>query len=98
MLPESANPRQSLKEAIEKTHNCQAYWMESVKVKEEFESQPAWEGNVEVFAITGHPNAGIAYAWGYRDVIENKPTIVLALPPVGSAEMAVKIAVATKAR
>jgi len=55
-----------LKDAIRATHGCQSLHVESVPVKEVFEGQTAWEGNVEVFDLVGHAKAKRAYAWSYR--------------------------------
>ena len=46
----------------------------------------------------GHPKAKRAYAWTYRDGDQNKTVAVLEIPPVDSAENAVKVAIAAKAR
>jgi len=87
-----------LKDAIRATHGCQSLHVESVPVKEVFEGQTAWEGNVEVFDLVGHPKAKRAYAWTYCDVDQSKTIAVLEISPVDSPESAVKVAIACKAR
>jgi hypothetical protein len=87
-----------LKDAIRAMHGCESLHVESVPVKEVFENQIAWEGMVEVFDLVGHPEAKRAYAWTYRDGDQNKAVAVLELPPVDSAQSAVKVAIASKAR
>lgn len=79
-------------------HGCESLHVESVPVKEVFENQIAWEGMVEVFDLVGHPEAKRAYAWTYGDGDQNKTVAVLELPPVDSAQSAVKVAIASKAR
>src|SRR6266571_7690219 len=85
-----------LKDAIRATHGCESLHVESVPVKEVFESQTAWEGTVEVFDLVGHLQAKRAYAWTYRDGDQNKTITVLGIPPVDSPQSAVKVAVAAR--
>jgi hypothetical protein len=87
-----------LKDAIRATHGCESLHVESVPVKEVFEGKTAWEGTVAVFDLVGHPKAKRAYAWSYRDGDETKSIAVLQIAPLDSAESAVKVAVASKAR
>ena len=66
--------------------------------REVFQGQTAWVGIVEEFALTGHPKATTCYAWSYRDGGTTHTTTVLALPPVDSPEIAVKVAIAAEAK
>ena len=96
----SALPKEiaELKNAIRETHGCESLHVESVRIKEPFKSQTAWEGTVEVFAVIDHPKAKRAFAWSYRDGDQNKTVAVLAIPPVDSPQNAVKAAIARKGR
>lgn len=93
-------PRDKLVEAIKKTHGCAgALYLRTVPIKEVFMGETVFDGDVSVFAITGHPKAVHCYAWGY----EENPgdwhiTAVLEIPPVDSPQNAVKVAVAAYAR
>ncbi len=87
-----------LKDAIRATHGCESLHVESVPVKEVFEGETALEGTVEVFDLVGHPKAKRAYAWSYRDGDQTKSITVLQIAPVNSAEAAVRVAIASKAR
>ena len=49
-------------------------------------------GEVEVFDLTGHPKAKRCYGWSYGEPEEF--ITILELPPVDSAESAVKVGVA----
>ena len=82
-----------------KLHGCEAIPVESVHVDEIFEGRPVWTGTVEVFALTGHSRARRCYAWGLPDE-RGVPEIVtvLEIPPVDSAAMAVRVALASGAR
>jgi hypothetical protein len=69
-----------------------------VAVSERFEEQMAWQGVVEVFALIKHPNAKRCYAWNYDVHGEETFISVLEIPPVCSAQSAVKIAIGNKER
>jgi hypothetical protein len=88
----------SLQDAIKAMHGCDSRYIESVAVHEVFRGQTAWRGAVEVFDLVGHEKAKRAYAWQYQDGKETKTVAVLEIPPVDSAETAVKVAIAAKAR
>lgn len=90
--------RASLITAIKATHGADATHVETVPVKEVFRGQTAWEGNVEVFNVTGHAKATRCYAWGFEDKGKWAITSVLEIPPVDSPQMAVKVAIAAHAR
>ncbi|PYJ84506.1 MAG: hypothetical protein DME22_12600 [Verrucomicrobia bacterium] len=76
---------------IQHLHNCTAVYSKTVPVKEEFEGKTVWQGDVEVFDLTGHPKAKRAYGWSHGDPEEF--ITVLELPPVDSAQSAVKVGV-----
>lgn len=90
-----------LKRAVELTHGCSALHNGTVPVREFFQGKLIWDGEVEVYDLTGHPKATRCYAWGYPE--ENgKPgqieaITVLELPPVTSPLTAVRAAIASRA-
>lgn len=77
---------------IQHLHKCGAIHRETVSVNEVFQGKTIWQGDVEVFDLTGHPKAKRAYAWSYGDPEEI--ITILELPPVKSAQDAVKVGVA----
>jgi len=79
----------SLQQAIESKHGCGAKHLESVQVTEKTENKIEWEGYVEVFKLTGHPEAQYAYAWSSKKNAAN-PTIVLSIPPIDTPQAAVR--------
>lgn len=91
-----------LTKAVEVSHRCEASHVGTVRVKEEFGGQVVWHGDVEVFALSGHPKAVRCYAWGVPE--ENgkegdlESTTVLDLPPVNSPVTAVRAAIASAHR
>lgn len=88
-----------IKDAIEVMHHCKARHVASEPVIELFRGEVAWDGVVEVFELAGHSTAKRCYAWFYEDEAgEPQYTTVLEIPPVDSAETAVKIAIAAHAK
>lgn len=78
---------------------CECVHVGSEPVCEVFQGQTTWQGIVEVFEIIGHPRAKRVYTWGYEDDDKQLRTItVLEVPPVDSAQTAVKAAIAATAR
>jgi hypothetical protein len=78
-----------------KLHGCDATYVETVPVVEQFQGETIFQGDVEVFDITGHPKATRGYGWGYvaTDSGGRRYFTVLELPPVDSPQSAVKAAI-----
>jgi hypothetical protein len=81
--------------AFLKLHGCEASYVETVPVVEEFQGTTVWQGDVEVFDIRGHPKATRGYGWGYvtTEGGGRRYFTVLELPPVDSPQTAVKAAI-----
>ena len=88
------NDPRRLQQAIRDLHGLESKHVESVEVLETFQGKTVWEGQVEVFRVRGHPQATHAYAWTYEGD-DSKPhhLAVLGVPPINSAQDAVKAAV-----
>ena len=85
-----------LQQAIRDLHGCESQYLETVTVKEVFQGETVWWGDVEVFQVREHPNAKRAYAWSNLGGTNDQGTryvTVLALWPVSSPETAVRAAV-----
>ena len=91
-----------LQTAIEERHQCAAVHRETVHLLETLEGQVIWEGNVEVFDLTGNPDAIKCYAWSHHEkgtrghVLNSKNMrliTVLGKRPVTSPQMAVRAAI-----
>jgi hypothetical protein len=55
------------------------------------------EGIVEVFALKGHPKAGVAYAWSHEtDEGGRRCVAVLGVPPIKRAQDAVRASIAAE--
>ena len=82
--------------AFKRLHGVNSTYIETVPVLEQFEGQTVWQGDVEVFAIRGHPKATRGYGWGHAiDESDHarRYVVVLELPPVTSPETAVRAAI-----
>jgi hypothetical protein len=84
----------ALQDAIRQLHGVESTWLHSVPVVQSHEGKSVWDGEVQVFAVTGHPKATRAYAWSH-DGLPGKRRfhVVLGLPPVDSAATAVRNAI-----
>ena len=83
-----------LKEVIEKLHGTQATYVETVPVKEVFNGETMWDGNVEVFDLADHAETDRVYAWAFDDDNgEKRHVTVLQIPPATSPENAVRASI-----
>jgi len=81
-----------MQKAVERLHKCSAEHAFTVLVKENSHGKAIWTGEVEVFKLSGHPEAQRAYVWsefsGKGDSTA-KIVAVLQIPPVNSPESAI---------
>jgi hypothetical protein len=90
-----------LRNVIHRLHGGKASHVESVPVKETHNGQTVWDGVVEVFDLTGHPQANRIYAWAHDTDNPANPKqyfTVLHIPPVVSPQTAVKAAIVQELR
>jgi hypothetical protein len=68
---------------------------DTVHVIEDYEGERAWEGDVYVFALEGHPTAQRAYAWSVpvHGSERRRFYAVLHKGPIDSPEKAVRAAI-----
>jgi hypothetical protein len=81
---------------IHQLHGCGSTWIESAPVHEVFRGQTVWQGDVEVFTVSGHPKAKKAYAWSHPEGpgdTGERFIAVLELPPVESPVTAVRASI-----
>jgi len=78
-----------------KLHGCEAEYVETVPVIEQFQGETIFQGDVEVFDLEGHPKATRGYGWGYTTTEGGgrRYFTILELPPVDSPQTAVKAAI-----
>jgi hypothetical protein len=81
----------ALLDAIRHLHGVEAKHLETIHVDERHEGERVWEGDVEVFALTGHPLATKAYAWSEATTgTKRRFFAVLHVAPIDSAAKAVQ--------
>ena len=82
---------EAFKGAIKRLHGCASSHIRTESVVEAFKDQIIWQGQVEVFSLSGHKKTNRCYAWSFQN--ENGKTeyvAVLELPPVVDAQTAVQ--------
>lgn len=61
-----------VRRTIEQAYACSAVHVASRPIIELF-PRSRWEGNLEIFTLSGHPTAIRCYAWFYNPVLANVP-------------------------
>lgn len=89
---------EKIKQAIEHLAQVPAEHVESVPLREMYEDKLVWEGVVEMFVLLGHPVAPCAYGWCMGTGDQARYKAVLHIPPVDSAQTAVRAAIVAEAR
>jgi hypothetical protein len=87
-----------VKLALEHLHNCGAIHRATVSVHEVFLGKTVWQGDVEVFDLTGHPKAKRAYGWSEKPTKGERFFAVLETPPIKSALDAVRASIVADAK
>lgn len=85
---------EALKEAVRNMHGAEPTWIESVPIHETFQGETVWQGEVQVYELTGHPQAKRCYAWSHSTTgTKRRFYAVLELGPVKDAVTAVRAAI-----
>ena len=90
-----------LADVIRKLHGSFATHIETVPVKETFNGETVWEGEVEVFDLHDHPKTDRVYAWSHETDDADNPrrtVTVLHIPPATSPHRAVQVSIASDVR
>ena len=85
-----------LKDVIRKLHGVEPTHVETVPIKETWEGQTVWEGEVEVFDLEGHPQTSRVYAWAHDTEDADHPrrhVTVLHIAPATSPRKAVQASI-----
>ena len=89
---------EGLRDAIQRLHGCQSQHLTTAFVAETSPDGTVRKGAVEVFALINHPTAKRCFAWA-RDTDDGKRYVaVLEVPPVDSAQKAVRAAIVDEAK
>jgi len=92
---------EELKAAIRQRQGCDSRFVETVLVRESIPSGASWEGDVAIFDLLGHPTAKRCYAWCEpvgEEAVSRLIFQVIDIPPVESAETAIRFALAAHER
>jgi hypothetical protein len=81
--------------AIQKGHGCECEHSGTSTVVEFYEGQKVFEGSIETFTLSGHPQATLAFAWGFHNGTEPQYVAVLNIPPINDPSDAVRAAIAS---
>ena len=87
---------EELQNAIRHLYHTEAVYVETVPVKEVFQGQTVWEGEVEVFDLPELPEPNRIYAWAHDTDNVDQPrriVTVLHVAPVLSPELAVRASI-----
>ena len=87
---------EELRDTIRRLHGGEATHIESVPVKEVFQGWTIWQGIVELFDLSGHPETSRVYAWAHETDNPERPkrhVAVLHIPPVVSPVTAVRASI-----
>lgn len=90
-----------LQMVIHQLHGCSSQHVGTVPVHEVFRGKTVWQGDVEVFNLTGHAKAKRCFAWSHREGQGDEGerfVAVLEIPPVESPETAVRASIVSDAK
>jgi hypothetical protein len=92
---------QGLIDAIARTHGVVARHIETVPIREMWQGEVAWAGEVEIFEVAHPSGATRCFAWGYPAVDgaarSQNAVCVLGIGPVDSPLNAVRAAIRAQA-
>lgn len=97
-MPPQPKHIQQLQKAILAAHGCKTRHFTTVPVRAVVRGEVAFDGEVEVFDVRGHPTAGTCYAWSYDENGTTQTAVILGIAPVVSAEAAVEAVMAEEPR
>ena len=87
---------EELRDVIRRLHGTEATYVETVPIKEIWEGETVWEGDVEVFDLHDHPETSRVYAWAHETDDPDRPrrhVTVLHIPPATSPRKAVQASI-----
>lgn len=88
-----------LQDVIKRLYESDSTHVETVPVKEVFQGETIWDGEVEVFDLADHPETDRVYAWAYdTDEGDKRHVTVLHIPPATSPENAVRASIISEYR
>ena len=89
--------RGALLDAIENRAKCTAVHFQTQPVRLAIDGQVVWKGKVEMFQLKDHPQAKLAFGWGFQnDQKKIEYVTVIGIPPLDNPLSAVKAYVASR--
>lgn len=85
----------NLKKAVTALHSCDCVYSGTSWVIERFKSRTVFDGQVETFALSGHPKASEAFAWAFYKGTKPQYFAVLKIPPINDPYDAVRATIAS---
>ena len=86
---------ENLRQAVSALHGCDCSHSGTSTVIEFFEGKKVFEGPIETFTLSGHPQASLAFAWAFHNGTEPQYVAVLNVPPINDPGDAVRAAIAS---
>src|SRR5215469_2847925 len=84
----------NLQRVIQLLHKCVATHRRTVKVHENVKGKTVWDGEVEIFWLTGHPGAKRCFAWSRPGEAGQELVVMLENPPIIGPATAVRATLA----
>ena len=87
---------EELQEVIRRLHGTDSTHVETVPIREVFNGETVWDGEVEVFDLHDHPETSRVYAWAHDTDDADCPrrhVTVLHIPPATSPRKAVQASI-----
>ena len=87
---------EELQDTIRRLYHTEPVYVETVPIKEVFQGQTVWDGEVEVFDLPDSADANRVYAWAHETDNADEPrrtVTVLHIPPVTSPQKAVQASI-----
>lgn len=89
----------ALLDAIRHLEGCEAHHVETAHIQEMHENNLVWDGDIEVFALIGHPMAKKAYVWSEATTgAKRRFFVVLHAPPIDSPLAALRASILADAQ
>jgi hypothetical protein len=83
--------KSNLKDGIEHRANCKATYAQTQPVKVAADGKVLWKGKVEIYRLEGHPQAQLAFGWGYQNAQKKVEYVtIIGIPPLDNPVSAVK--------
>ncbi len=88
--------KRELQAAIETKAACSAQYLQTQPLTFAVDGRVRWKGKVEIYQLKNHPQAKLAFGWGYKSKGGKIAYVtVMGIPPLDSPTAAVRAFVAS---